>query len=194
MKNPYRNPPPIGRPHAARGVVLLVALVVLLVMTLTSLALVRTTTTGTSIAGSLALKQTATTGADLGLEHGLAQLDLLSQHGTALESGADTPGYFAHFDPKIAAQDLLWDSVGRLATADDGLGNKVHYMVHRLCSTAGAVSAAGQSCVAPEGSGCPGSSDSPGSVVPCNDRPMYRISARAEGPRATVSYVQMTVY
>ena len=194
MKNQYRRRATASRPHTVRGVVLLVALVVLLVMTLTSLALVRTTTTGSSIAGSLALKQTATTGADLGLEHGLAQLELLSQNGAALDGNSAGAGYLASFDPRIAAKDLQWDSAGRRATADDGLGNEVHYMIHRLCSAAGAVTAAGQSCVAPEGSGCPGSSDSPGGVVPCNDRPMYRISARALGPRDTVSYVQMTVY
>ncbi len=194
MTSRYRQPFPATRLHSARGVVLLVALVVLLVMTLTSLALVRTTTTGSSIAGSLALKQTATTGADLGLEYGLAQLDQLSQNGAALDGDNAGAGYFASFDPRVAAKELLWDASGKQATSDDGLGNEVRYMIHRLCSAAGALNAAGQSCVAPEGTGCPGSSDSPGSVVPCNDRPMYRISARAVGPRATVSYVQMTVY
>lgn len=194
MTYPYRQRVPATRPHGARGVVLLVALVVLLVMTLTSLALVRTTTTGSSIAGSLALKQTATTGADLGLEWGLAQLDQLSQNGAALESSNASAGYFALFTPTTAAKDLPWDAAGRQATADDGLGNEVRYMIHRLCSATGAWNAEGQSCVMPQGTGCPGSSDSPGSVVPCNDRPMYRISARAVGPRATVSYVQMTVY
>lgn len=193
MRNQYRNLVTVRRPQSARGVVLLVSLVVLLVMTLTALALVRTTTTGSSIAGSLAFKQTATTGADLGLEHGLARLDELSQNSAALESGDNTAGYFAQVDPKIAAKDLAWSSA-REATADDGLGNQVHYMIHRLCSGTGAWNATGQSCVAPQSTGCPGSSDSAGSVLPCNDRPMYRISARALGPRNTVSYVQMTVY
>lgn len=193
MKRLCHQRQPLGRPHAARGVVLLIALVVLLVMTLTSLALVRTTTTGSSIAGSLALKQTATTGADLGLEHGLAQLEFLSQSGSALENHQAAAGYFATFDPRVATQDLPWSSA-RQATADDGLGNQVHYLIHRLCSNAGAWDADGQSCVTPQSTGCPGSSDSPGGVLPCNDRPMYRISARAVGPRATVSYVQMTMY
>lgn len=193
MTQAFRNRARLRRPSAARGVVLLVALVVLLVMTLTSLALVRTTTTGTTIAGSLALKQTATTGADLGLELGLAQLDQLAQNSAALESSNAGAGYFALVNPAIATQDLPWSSA-RQASADDGLGNQVHYLIHRLCSNAGAWDAEGQSCVAPQGTGCPGSSDSAGSVLPCNDRPMYRISARAQGPRATVSYVQMTVY
>ncbi|MEF9962865.1 MAG: hypothetical protein RR749_11555 [Comamonas sp.] len=193
MKNRYRNLVPMRRPQSARGVVLLVALVVLLVMTLTALALVRTTTTGSSIAGSLAFKQTATTGADLGLEHGLAQLDQLSQNSAALDGNNASAGYFAQVDPKIAAKDLAWSSA-RQATADDGLGNQVHYMIHRLCSSTGPWNASGQSCVAPQSTGCPGSSDSPGGVLPCNDRPMYRITARALGPRETLSYVQMTVY
>lgn len=193
MKNRYRNLVPMRRPQSVRGVVLLVALVVLLVMTLTALALVRTTTTGSSISGSLAFKQTATTGADLGLEHGLAQLDQLSQNSAALDGNNASAGYFAQVDPKIAAKDLAWSSA-RQATADDGLGNQVHYMIHRLCSSTGPWNASGQSCVAPQSTGCPGSSDSPGGVLPCNDRPMYRITARALGPRETLSYVQMTVY
>lgn len=193
MKNRYRNLAPMRRPQSARGVVLLVALVVLLVMALTALALVRTTTIGTTIAGSLALKQTATTGADLGLEHGLAQLDVLS-NSAALDGNNANAGYFAQVDPKIAAKDLLWDINAKQATADDGLGNQVHYMIHRLCSRTGAWNADGQSCVAPQSTGCPGSSDSAGSVQPCNDRPMYRITARAKGPRETMSFVQMTVY
>lgn len=193
MTMQYRNRAAIGHPHKARGVVLLVALVVLLVLTLSSLALVRTTTIGTHISGSLALKQTATTGADLGLEKGLAQLEQLAQNDVALNSSNASAGYYALFDPKLAAKELPWGSA-KLAVDDDGLGNQVHFMVHRLCSRAGAWNAEGQSCVLPQGTGCPGSSDSPGGVLPCNDQPMYRISARAMGPRDTLSYVQMTVY
>ena len=194
MKRQNCTPLSATRPQAARGVVLLVALIVLLVMTLTSLALVRTTTTGSSIAGSLAFKQTATTGADLGLEYGLAQLEQLSQNGTALDRDNPSEGYYAQVVPSVPAKDLPWNAGAKQASADDGLGNEVHYMIHRLCSHAGAWNADGQSCVTPPSTGCPGSSDDAGSVLPCNDRPMYRISARALGPRATVSYVQMTVY
>lgn len=177
-------------PPRQRGAVLWVSLIVLLVMTLTGLALVRTTTQGAGIAGTLALKQSATSGADLGLEQGLAKLNTLSD--TQLDSGVATQGYYASVDPAASAKELAgWATA---PSASDSLGNEVRYLIHRLCSSTGAMNAANQSCVRPPSSGCPGSSDAAGSVGGCSDRPMYRITAWAKGPRDTESYVQMTVY
>jgi len=82
----HRPRPPRQAPQ--RGVILLVALIVLLVMTLTGLAVVRTSTQGAGMAGSLALKQGATSGADLGLERGMAQRPTP----TVATSPAMTPG------------------------------------------------------------------------------------------------------
>lgn len=177
--------------HLQRGAVLWVSLVVLLVMTLTGLALVRTTTLGASIAGNLTFKQSATSGADLGLELGLARLNGLSD--SQLETGSATNGYYASVDPTVPAKELPgWATAP--VTNNDGLGNEVRYLIHRLCSRTGAMNNTGQSCVRPQSGGCPGSSDGAGSVGGCSDRPMYRITARAIGPRGTESYVQMTVY
>ena len=179
-----------ARQTPQRGVILLVALIVLLVMTLTGLAVVRTSTQGASMAGSLALKQGATSGADLGLERGMAQLDALYSAGSApLEADAGG-GYFASHDPRAP---LDW-SQAKLVAEDDGLGNRVEFLIHRLCRNAGRWDAPGQSCVLPQELDCPGSSETAGSVSSCNARPMYRITARATGPRSTQSRVQMTVY
>lgn len=180
--------------HLQQGVTLLVALVVLLVMTITGLALVRTSTLGAGVSGSLALKQAATSGADLGLETGLAKLEVLAATGTsALDANNSALGYYASVDPKASAQSLAWDSAP-VATTNDGLGNEVRYLIHRLCSKAEALNAAGQSCVMPQGEGCSGSSESIGSVSSCTQRPMYRITAKVSGPRDTESYVQMSTY
>lgn len=175
-----------------QGVTLLVALVVLLVMTITGLALVRTSTLGAGVSGSLALKQAATSGADLGLETGLAKLEALSATGTSALDG-NSVGYFASVDPKLPAKSLGWDSAP-VAAASDPLGNEVRYLIHRLCRSTGAINAAGQSCVMPQGEGCSGSSESVGSVSSCTQRPMYRITAKVTGPRDTESYVQMSTY
>jgi len=184
----HRPRPPRQEPQ--RGVILLVALIVLLVMTLTGLAVMRTSTQGAGMAGSLALKQGATSGADFGLERGMAQLDALYSAGSAtLEADADG-GYFASHDPGAP---LDW-SQAKLVTEDDGLGNKVEFLIHRLCRDAGRWDAAGQSCVLPQELDCPGPSETAGSASSCNARPMYRITARATGPRSTLSLVQMTVY
>lgn len=180
--------------YQQQGVTLLVALVVLLVMTITGLALVRTSTLGAGVSGSLALKQAATSGADLGLETGLAKLEVLAATGTsALDANNSSLGYYASVDPKASAQSLAWGSAP-VVTTNDGLGNEVRYLIHRLCSKAEALNAAGQSCVMPQGEGCSGSSESIGSVSSCTQRPMYRITAKVSGPRDTESYVQMSTY
>lgn len=197
-KHPLRRTPPFPRDGASvraqRGVTLLVALVVLLVMTITGLALVRTSTLGAGVSGSLALKQAATSGADLGLETGLAKLEVLAATGSsALDANNSSFGYYASVDPKVSAQSLGWGSAPVAATSD-ALGNEVRYLIHRLCSKAEALNAAGQSCVMPQGDGCSGSSESVGSVSSCTQRPMYRITAKVTGPRDTESYVQMSTY
>lgn len=128
-----------------QGVTLLVALVVLLVMTITGLALVRTSTLGAGVSGSLALKQAATSGADLGLETGLAKLETFSATGTsALDASNASIGYYASVDPKVTAKSLAWGSAP-VAAASDPLGNEVRYLIHRLCRSAGPINAAGQS-------------------------------------------------
>jgi len=180
-----------------RGVTLLVALVVLLVMTITGLALVRTSSLGAGVSGSLALKQSATSGADLGLETGLAKLEEIYRTGPE-QLGADNAqlGYYASVDPKLEAKDLPW-STAPLASPDnvgEKLGNQVRYVIHRLCRQGGAINITGQHCVMPQGSVCPGSTETLGSVMLCNQQPMYRITAQVKGPRDTLSYVQMSVY
>ena len=180
---------------AQRGMTMLVALVVLLVMTITGLALVRTSTLGTGVAGSLALKQSATSGADLGLEQGLAALNTLSiAGGDKLDNNVSASGYYATVNPKLSTDQLPWESGSKKVTDDDGLGNEVRFMIHRLCTNTGRWNADGQACVMPPSTGCPGSTESVGSVATCNDRPMYRVTARAKGPRDTMSYVQMSTY
>ena len=110
-------------------------------------------------------------------------------------------GYYASVDPKLAAKDMPWSTApvapslisGGAGNVSD-LGNEVHYLIHRLCRQTGAVNITGQQCVMPQGAGCPGSTESLGSVLLCNQQPMYRITAQVKGPRDTMSYVQMSVY
>lgn len=180
---------------AQAGVILWVVLVMLLAMALGGLALLRSASTGAGIAGSLSLQRSATSGADLGLEQGLARLDsLYTSAADAMDSDNTAHGYYASADARQSAPDFDWDAGSVQATSDDGLGNRVRYVIHRLCSHSGAVDAAGQQCQQPQAQDCPGSSDMTGSVSHCRARPMYRITARADGPRGTVSYVQMNVY
>ena len=100
--------------------------------------------------------------------------------------------------PDLDPTQLDWaNSV--LATADDGTGNQVRYIVHRLCqlpnvpsnspaqhcADAGATGdATGQSH---GGVGYPG----PGPSV--SAQPFFRISSQVTGPKNTVSYIQVVM-
>ncbi len=69
----YRNTPyERGRLRSQRGVILIITLIVLVAMTLASIAMVRSVDTSTVIAGNLAFKQSATASGDAGLEAAIA--------------------------------------------------------------------------------------------------------------------------
>ena len=189
----------------ARGIALITALIVLLAMTLAALGIVRSTFTSTRIAGNLAFQQAATQSADVGIEAAIAWLET-NRGGTRLHnhidiSGSEPVGYFARREDPAAGQSwqTYWDTVitttARVNTlpADDA-GNQVRWVVHRLCNAVGdPVSGAG--CEAtPELTG--GESGSRGSgvvgLLTASQR-YYRITARVNGPRNTVSFVQVVV-
>lgn len=81
-----------------------------------------------------------------------------------------------------------------LVTADDGTGNEVRYVIHRLCRIPGGLNNIGQQCVVANSSGSAkcheagecGPSDTP--------RPFFRITSRISGPMNTLVYTQATLY
>src|SRR5262249_39720144 len=83
----------VGRARE-RGVVLMVALIVLVAMTLAGIALMRSVDTTTLIAGNLAFQQSATNGGDIGTETAIAWLEA-NNSGTTLYSSYDAQGYQA---------------------------------------------------------------------------------------------------
>jgi len=183
-----------------RGIVLIVAIVAVLAMTFAVLAMLRSSSGSLGIAGNLAFKKNATSAGDLGVEE--ARTWLTSQTSATLNAD-QAPGYFstgmANFDPLTYAWSAGNNAVE--ATADDGSGNRVMYVIHRLCSLTGSFNLPGQSCVRPSslnavGAGSPigaggGGAAGPTVVIP---RPYFRITSRIEGPRNTLSYVQVIVY
>ncbi len=187
------------------GVALITALIVLLAMTLAGLAIMRSTFTSTRIAGNLAFQQAATQSADVGIEAAIAWLEA-NRGGTRLHNhidigGGEAVGYFARREDPAAGQSwqTYWDTViaptARVNTlAADGAGNQVSWVVHRLCNAVGDP-VAGAGCEAtPELTG--GESGSRGSGVVqllTEAQRYYRITARVDGPRNTVSFVQVVV-
>jgi Tfp pilus assembly protein PilX len=192
-------------PRAQRGVALITALVVLVAMTLAGLAIVRSTLTSTRVAGNLAFQQAATQSADVGIEAAIAWLET-NNTGTRLHNhidigGTEPVGYFAQREDPAPGQSwqTYWDTaISTTARVNelpaDGAGNQVSWVVHRLCSAIGdPVSGAG--CEAtPNLTGGEAGSRGAGVIrLQTAAQRYYRITARVNGPRNTVSFVQVVV-
>ena len=204
-----------------RGVVLMLALIMLVAMTLAGIVMYRQIGTGLIIARNLNFKRTAAVASDRGLE--IARSWLISRTAAQLEQGSAAAGYYpgwcnimlspaglpdadndgnaddcgnnpppSEFDPAV------YDWANSVpATADDGVGNEVRYVIHRLCETPGPMNASGQQCVT-IGSASAGSARTSavyGSQALSNtSQPYFRITARTLGPTNTVVYTQTILY
>ena len=217
MTQPSPLPPrPMGlttgthRPQ--RGLVVFIALIVLVAMTLAGLAVMRASGNSILTAGNLAFRQNATISGDAGIESALAWLRV--QGPVTLESSAPASGYYAlwfddensngvkdageDFDPVTSA---LWKTSGRTVKvgggAPDNAGNSMQYVIHRMCSRTGAVMApgapAGQECVTLDDPGKGGPKMAGAKPLIGTSQVYYRITARVDGPKNTVSYVQAMV-
>jgi type IV pilus assembly protein PilX len=173
--NSHRHPAP-RRTHGAHrqtGIVMVLALIVLVALTLASVALVRSVATSNTIAGNLAFQQAATHAADLGIEAAITWLEnnsgqpsspngtasACSTGSTVLACDQAARGYIAHRqDPDPAASPpqtwaAFWNSLqeaGRTfqLPAVNNNGNAVSYVIQRMCSNPGDASAMSNSCSA----------------------------------------------
>jgi type IV pilus assembly protein PilX len=204
-------------PARERGIVLIIALIVLVAMTLAGVALVRSVETGNIVAGNLAFKQGATLAGDSAVESAIGWLEPLS--GASLMY-TDNPnaGYYAtsqdlldrtgqRNDPARALVDWDNNNCNGLAnsncirpSASIAVGdNSVSYIIHRLCKYEGDPNESANSCVSYE-SKIAGSSKR-GEIKAGEDKrfsalpvPYYRITSRIKGPRNTVSFVETMVH
>ena len=178
-----------GRGSKQTGVVMFVALIILIVMTLAGIAMLRQITAGVSIAGNLAFKQNATAVADRGIEFGRAWV--MSQLPTALWTDKAANGYFATWDPSFDPATYDWTGSNKSVAVTLGTENtvsEVRYVVHRLCPNTGQVD---DRCVTePDQTGLSTSGRREKGATPPRQA-YFRITARALGPRNTVSYTQV---
>ena len=86
-----------SRPQQQRGIVLIVALIVLVVMALVGLGMMRQTTSGLSIAGNVAIRQNALAGGDVGTNAAIIWLQNQYSAGTGNTLNADmaASGYYS---------------------------------------------------------------------------------------------------
>lgn len=190
-------------PARQSGTVLFITLIVLVSMTLATIALMRSVDTTNIIAGNLAFKRTAQLAADAGTEQALTvTLPYLIKSGQ-LSNTAGCPagfGYKSFYEPYLepptpgATWETYWQNLGScpITLPPDALGNKVSYVIEALCNQNGWVGCQdtpplfAQSCVAANlgkvNFNCP----------PAQGK-YFRITSRVEGPRNTVSFIQVIV-
>jgi type IV pilus assembly protein PilX len=191
-------------PRAQRGVILFVALIVLVAMTLTGIALMRSVDTNVLVAGNLAFRQGATAAGDWGVEAARVFLkNTLTASKTALDNDQPSNNYYASWQANL---DLIGNGIGTpfdwtgttTAVGTDSAGNEVRYVVHRMCQNPGTSTASGANCVRTSGSSgsSPADGGTKGTVsystlaLPAPTVIYYRVTVRILGPRNTLSYVQ----
>lgn len=189
---------------AQRGVILFIALIVLVAMSLTGIALIRSVDTNLLVAGNLAFRQGATAAGDWGVETARTYLKTtLNANKSALDNDAPSNSYYATWQSNLdlygsgSGTLFNWTADSKLVGTDSG-GNEVRYVMHRMCGIAGPSSSATANCV--KTMGTTGSSGADGGTkgsvsystlaLPAPTLVYYRVTVRILGPRNTLSYVQ----
>jgi Tfp pilus assembly protein PilX len=200
-----------------RGVVLIIALIVLIAMTLAGIGLVRSVDTGNLVAGNLAFKQSLASTGDAGNEVAIAWLKA-NQASALMNADQPASGYYsteqAGLDltnsnsSGVAMAAVDWDHNGCAGltftncvqpSAATTIGdNQVSYIIHRLCAAPGTYNDQNNSCVTYAGAGVKspnrnslGWSDVNFAGAPT---PYYRVTSRVLGPRNTTAFVQTVVH
>lgn len=196
-----------------RGVTLLIALMLLVAMTIAGIVLLRSVDLSNIIAGNLAFKQSATNAADIGIERAFAYLQNNSDNlGTPdLAGGYIAAGSDAENNPvEGESWDDFWNNkLNKMAlktrvrpkvltddeTHPGDTGNKVSYIIHRMCKEEGSVSSANCTNSTRVSTSTEGidESDCPPNCPTTSSNIYYRITVRVDGPRNTRSYVQSLV-
>lgn len=188
-------------PSRQKGVILVIALIVLVAMTLVALGTLRSVDTGSVVAGNLAFKQATLNGTDTPLNAAYGWL-VTNTGGTTLQNDDATNGY------QSKQVDVDWNDPASWTTAAgakcinscaaDANGNVGYYIIHRMCTLQNTPYNGMQGAVAnechltlPVGGASTGSSMSVGAnQFPGNPTIYYRITAKVKGPRNSVSIVQ----
>lgn len=191
------------------GLVLVIALIVLVAMTLAAIGMVRSLDTGTLVAGNIGFRQSAVATADSGVE--AARAWLLANR-NVLDNDNPGAGYYSTRQDNLdltgnvtaggsdgvnwCGSDPSQPVTAFCAGALDATGAPVDYVINRLCSIPGSINAPGQSCMYSQTSGLGSTqqaADYSSYGLAVKNLVYYRITARVNGPKNTVSYVQAVV-
>ena len=207
--------------RAQRGLSLLFALMALVILGFGAVALTRSVDTGTLIMGNLAMKEDTLLAGSSASEQAIAWLSS-NTGGATLDANDPAHGYYASSIDKLdptgnhsTADNKLslvnWD--GSCNGADGSTyetcdvlpftgtavnGNKVQWVITRLCDQVGAPSGTNL-CVRPAASSTStalerGELQPGGRISSGISGPYYRVIVRVEGPRNTVSYTESLLH
>ncbi len=209
----------VHRGRAQRGVSILFAMMTLVLLSLSAVALVRSVDSGALVLGNLAFKQDATAASNVATERALTWLKGNAAGTTLDTNGAPGTGYFATSLDGLDATGRVTSNANKMALVDwqgDGTcgyvdadnfsgvciapktepladGSTAKWVVMRLCAKAEAV-AAGNTCSRPQATSTSTASERGEVVGPritaSVASPYYRIVVRVQGPRNTVSFTE----
>jgi Tfp pilus assembly protein PilX len=192
-------------PSRQTGAILLIAMVVLVAMTLSALALIKSVNTTNLIAGNLGFRESALLASDHSMEQALLYLDEECT-GDCLRKDHGDDGKKCYWatrvdpDPEVSDRknwEVLMNKLSPCKLDDDEAGNTVSYVIQRLCRNKDETGKTDEekwtNAQCSYGtSPCTGCSNSEGFAEP--DRNIfYRITTRVKGPRNTAVYTQTII-
>lgn len=189
-----RGSRPYGQPGRQRGIVaMLIAVVVLMATLLAVSSLMRSVDTNSVIMGTIGFRQ--------GVLQEAERAFTVARSGipAGVNSRVDAaPAYFASLQPADARRPdlpaaLTADAPSIGSTLSVGsTGNRVRYVVERLCDSVGAASRS--NCIVPAAYTTGGTHDETASVLtPGGAQAAFRLTVRVDGPRNARAYVQTVI-
>jgi Tfp pilus assembly protein PilX len=188
-----------GLPARQEGVVLAIALIVLIAMTLSALTLIRSVNLTNLVAGNLAFRESAALSAERSTERALQLLDEgnLNQSKPGYRAKREDPSLDAEIDAGLWS--AFWDRViepsegarQSIRIPVDVGGNRVSYVIHRLCMKEGVPALA--NCYKPPLVNDRNSQNIGDPPLPTESQVFYRITSKVTGPRNTVVYTQTII-
>jgi type IV pilus assembly protein PilX len=186
--------------HSQRGYMLMLVLVALVAMMVSGIALIRSIDTNQLVAGNLASRNATVHSADLAVQQAVNWIQANATNGN-LYTDAPASGYYAEEQEPKWTLPATWavctttSGATPCSNANDGAGNQVTWLIHRMCSIAGAPGTPNQFCSSLNGtaSSAGNSYSSDAVIFTGSPKNFYRISIQVIGPRNTATMTQAFV-
>ncbi len=183
-----------------RGYMLMLVLVALVAMMISGVALVRSMDTNQLIAGNMASRNSTIHSADLAVQQAVNWIQANATNGV-LFADAPASGYQAEEQEPTWTLPATWSQCTTTSgatpcfNANDGAGNQVSWVIHRMCSIAGGPGTPNQFCSSLNGTASSAGNSYSSDAVIFNGLPknFYRISIQVTGPRNTTTLTQAFV-